>query len=423
MKNNYNLLERHFANLLKNNPGIKAIIKQSYQFAMWLLHKQPCKKNTEYKLIAYTDGDKKESFFGYYDKSPISPDGRYILYHSSAVNTKNKPDLVVPVEIIAQDISSNAIVLHIPSTAYNWQQGCRAQWLNNDLFVFNDFDENRRKYIARVWSVASLKEEKVFDYPVQDAYHTQYFLSLNYRRLMTLRPDYGYRNLPILSETELTEKTNDGIWKIDYDSGKIVLLVSLSALCDIGSNRRMTTAIHKVNHIMISPSSRQFIFIHRYYIGKSRFHRLMHADSVTGALSLLAEGIVSHCCWINEQTILAYLSGQNRKAAYWMIDLATRGFTCVAGGRLDPYGDGHPHIHGDWFVTDTYPDKARMQHLMLMNWKTGEIRELGRFFHDFSHTSETRCDLHPRFSPDGSSVFFDSVFSGKRQLYKMELFS
>ena len=34
---------------------------------------------------------------------------------------------------------------------------------------------------------------------------------------------------------------------------------------------------------------------------------------------------------------------------------------------------------------------------------------------------ETRCDLHPRMSHCNRFVFFDSVFSGKRQLYRMEL--
>jgi Tol biopolymer transport system component len=77
-------------------------------------------------------------------------------------------------------------------------------------------------------------------------------------------------------------------------------------------------------------------------------------------------------------------------------------------------------VHGDWFVTDTYPDKARMQHLIMANWKTGEARKLGEFFHGFEYDGQTRCDLHPRFSPDGKSIFFDSVFDGRRRLYRLD---
>ncbi len=61
-----------------------------------------------------------------------------------------------------------------------------------------------------------------------------------------------------------------------------------------------------------------------------------------------------------------------------------------------------------------------MQHLLLCNWKSGEIRRLGEFFHGFAYFGETRCDLHPRFSPDGKKIYFDSVFNGRRGLYVME---
>jgi Tol biopolymer transport system component len=62
-----------------------------------------------------------------------------------------------------------------------------------------------------------------------------------------------------------------------------------------------------------------------------------------------------------------------------------------------------------------------MQNLILINMRNNEIIEVGEFFHGFKYKGETRCDLYPRFSPDKKYAFFDSVFSGRRQLYKMEL--
>jgi hypothetical protein len=115
------------------------------------------------------------------------------------------------------------------------------------------------------------------------------------------------------------------------------------------------------------------------------------------------------------------MRGPGNIDGYWIVDVNKGTFSPCLQSELAKYGDGHPHVYGDWFVTDSYPNKARMQNLLLCNWKTNEVRELGEFFHSFDFQGESRCDLHPRFSPDGRAVFFDSVFSGKRKLYRMEL--
>ncbi len=163
-------------------------------------------------------------------------------------------------------------------------------------------------------------------------------------------------------------------------------------------------------------------FIHRFFIGKRRFDRLLLGEKDGATLTLLANNrMVSHCFWADNNTILGYLRGPDSKDAYWLIDVDTGEFERLPNNALEGYGDGHPHVYKDWFVTDTYPDKARMQHLLLCNWKTGEVRELGQFFHGFQYKGETRCDLHPRFSPDGKSVYFDSVFSGVRKMYRMDV--
>jgi len=313
-------------------------------------------------------------------------------------------------------------IFTVESSAYNWQQGARAHWLDDDLFIFNDFDTVRHQYCARVFSVSSQDEERRFDMPVQASCAQGYYLSLNYQRLMSLRPDYGYRNLSALSRAALQRTDGDGIWRVDYETGESRLLISFSQMCEVGSRLEFDSAIHKANHVMISPLGNQFIFLHRYYIGQRRLDRLILADSQTGEMRLLADyRMVSHCFWVDSNTVLGYMRGPGNKDGYWLLDVETGEFKPCLQDKLAGYGDGHPHVYGDWFVTDTYPDKARMQHLLLCNWKTGEVKELGEFFHGFDYVGETRCDLHPRFSPDGKAVFFDSVFTGQRQLYRMEL--
>lgn len=422
MASNYSALERLAAKYLSKAPGLKKTIKGAYQYANWLLYRKKHQSETAYPLTQVAPDFSGENFFGYYDKSPVCPAGTHILSHRCENPSLSLLGPGAPVELVVQSLESGDILTRASSGAYNWQQGCRAHWLNDDLFIFNDYDASAGAYIARVFSKDRTNEVRRFDFPVQDSYGTDYFLSINYRRLLSLRPDYGYRNRPPMSQEELNDLENDGIWTVDYESGESRLLVTLKQLCQLENKPEFGDALHKVNHVMISPSGKKFIFLHRYYLGKRRFDRLVLADARSGELRLLADHeMVSHCFWADENTILGYLRGPDGQDAYWLIDLASLRFSRVADGAFDSYGDGHPHVHGDWFVSDSYPDKARMQHLRLCNWKTGEIKDVGEFFHGFSYSGETRCDLHPRFSPDGKSVYFDSVCTGVRKLYKVDL--
>ena len=410
-------IERTIARFLSKAPFLKQVAKTVYSRLVFIRHKKNYNYQTSFDLKK--NSSETESFFGYYDKSPANRDG-LVLGHIFSNPTANLPSSDNSIEVALFSPGLVDKVWSADAFAYNWQQGARLHWLNDELFIYNDFDSAEQCYVSKVVSSKTLQQVKSFALPVQDSYGTDYFLSLNYRRLMTLRPDYGYRNLPDMSEAELKDLDNDGIWRVDYQTGESVLLVSLAQMCNVLPRSEFSGALHKANHVMISPDGSQFIFLHRYLIGQRRFDRLMLADAKTGELKLLSDyGMVSHCFWADDKTILGYMRGPENKDAYWLVDIDSCSFTHFSA--LDGLGDGHPHVHGDWFVADTYPDKSRMQHLNLVNWKTGEVKKLGEFFHGFEYSGETRCDLHPRFSPCGKKVYFDSVFSGKRSLYVMEI--
>lgn len=415
----YSGLERSVARLLGRFPAVKSFAKYSYSRLVYFKSKKNYRRHSLVEPFSFLDFEAESSFFGYYDKSPENYNG-LTLAIVSAYSTQRPPSVEHQV-LLTVFRNSRQVRLQLPVRAYNWQQGCRAHWLTDDLLIFNDFELDQG-YVARVCSVLKEGIVKEFSRPVQDSYGTEYFISLNYQRLMSLRPDYGYRNLPSLKKNELNDLENDGLWRVDYETGNSRLLVSLADACKINPLAEFKHAVHKFNHVMISPDGSRFIVMHRYLAGQRRFDRLLLADAGSGELELLSDyGMVSHCFWADSNIILGYMRGPGEKDGYWLVDVNTGEFTPLLQDKLSQYGDGHPHVHGDWFVTDTYPDKARMQHLLLCNWKTGEVKEIGEFFHGFDFKGECRCDLHPRFSPDGKAVYFDSVFSGKRQLYRMEL--
>ena len=102
-------------------------------------------------------------------------------------STKLLSDPNEPIRLVLYSADGSEELWSEQVSAYNWQRGVRAQWLDNNRFIFNSFDDHRQCYCFKVVAVDSPAEDKTFDLPVQDTYRTSYFLTLNYRRLATFR--------------------------------------------------------------------------------------------------------------------------------------------------------------------------------------------------------------------------------------------
>lgn len=421
MGNNFSRFERLVARGLSVSPGLKAWAKKSYQRVVYFRHKKPhaCETRHGLKMVS---GNAPESFFGYYDKSPVSPDGAHIIYQSTTQPTQLPPDPLKPVEVVCQNLQTSDVVARLDSAAYNWQQGTKLQWIGPDRFAFNAYDRESACYVAQVYDLAQGKVAQTLPMPIYDCYGDQFALTLNFDRLARLAPDYGYF-CHMDRDLHLKALDDDGIWRMDMSTGEDRLILSLQTLAQLCPLTSMQGAKHSVNHIMIAPDGKRFMVIHRWYQSGRRYDRLVVCAVDSSSPTVVAdEGMVSHCFWRNSAQIFSYLRSSG-KDAYFMLNADTGAVRQVGEGIIDGFGDGHPHIHGSKVVFDTYPNKARMKKLFLYDLDDGALEELGEFFEGFKFYAETRCDLHPRFSPNGKQVFFDSVHNGRRELYAISLAS
>lgn len=137
---------------------------------------------------------------------------------------------------------------------------------------------------------------------------------------------------------------------------------------------------------------------------------------------LADDKMVSHMCWIDPNTVFGFLRHEGKDGFYY-IDINTGEYRECAALTSLGNGDGHPSCHGEWITVDTYPDKSRMQHLYLYNRNTDKIYNLLEVFQGIKYQGESRCDLHPRFSPDGRRIYFDTVYEGSRRLAYIDIAS
>ncbi len=414
--------ERLIASLLSATPRLKGFIKKIYVTVNYVFYRKNYRSKVSVHLkqginLIQPLEEKDETFFGYYDKSPENANG-WIIFNETTLRTTKQPSANSPLWInIINRITKECIPIGY-SFSYNWQQGSRAQWIDSNRMAYNLFDGS---YRCAIYNIKDKSVERLFDYPIQDSYSDKFYLSINYSRIMRLRPDYGYRNLPLLPDNEMNCLDNDGIWKVDIPTGNSSLILSLKDIVNLSWKETFKNALHKVNHVMISPDGEKFIFIHRWYIGKQRFDRLILSNFKK--LTVLAdENMVSHMCWIDSNTLFGYLR-HNGKNGFYYIDINTAEYKeCVSLTNLGN-GDGHPSVHGEWITIDTYPDKSRLQHLYLYNMVTDKVYKLLEVFQGIKYQGQSRCDLHPRFSPDGKRIYFDTVFEGNRRLAYVDISS
>ena len=403
-------------NKLKNSFLFPVLVYLRYWIIRYIINREFISHKLERgSKIKPVDSD--ITFFGYYNISPENENDEILFLKVG--QEKVRGSLFEPANIMLKK-SDGSISKIAETKAWNWQQGCMLQWLssNNEQILFNDYDEERDKYISRVIDKDG-RQLKTFNIPVNNVSKCgKYALSLNYDRLAKMRPDYGYFNK---TNSNLPPDNQDGIWHLDLTNEEYRLVISLKHLREISYSETMNGAIHKVNHIDISPSSNRFMFLHRWVGSKGRFMRLITANPDGSNLQIMNGDIMtSHCCWIDSKYILSYCEYKGQRGYFKFLDQSTE---VDFFSKKMPSVDGHPSVSPDekWLITDTYPDKARMSYLYLHNIEKDEIHTLGRFHQPLRYKKEIRIDLHPKWSVDGSSVFFESGHSNFRKLYRMSI--
>ncbi|HVU32225.1 MAG TPA: hypothetical protein VHE61_02240 [Opitutaceae bacterium] len=327
-----------------------------------------------------------------------------------------------PLQIGIVDLCGDAGWQPLAETrAWNWQQGCMLQWLNGGRegrIIFNDRRDGR--FVSRIIDVRN-GTEQLIDRPVYgvNALGTV-AVSLNFSRLQHQRPGYGYPGVPDAWAGTLAP-SDDGLHAVDLRTGASRLILSVAAAAARDPRPEFADRMHRFNHAQFSPGGVRFACLHRWKTPDEEVGhtRLLTMDSDGSDLRCLAdEGLVSHYDWCDDRRVLAWATHCGRDR-YFLFD-ETGSASPVGEGVLTC--DGHCSYSPDrrWILTDTYPDREQHRTLLLFHVPTGRRVDIGRFLSP-SVDWQIRCDLHPRWSPDGRHVCIDSIHEGSRQMYVLDI--
>lgn len=417
-----NSLEKLVYDLLKRNPALKFLIRDAYQMAWDAL---PVKRINTDLTIHHREG----YYFGFHDKCPFSPDDSKLLagkYTIPVRSPRPNEELIIGYFDGEHHMNFNEVTR---TKAWNWHQGSQLQWRGNSSeFAFNDFKDG--SLITRIIDSQNGKEREAHGPIATISPDGNWGIGYNFLRVQKLMPGYGYlsdstNNLDAIP-------SNDGLYRIDFNTGESKLIVQIKDICQLDVEDSMKDGKHYFSHAIIAPGGKRVMFLHRWIKNdyRLRWSRMFACDlDGQNLYKFPTHQMVSHMGWKNESQILAYCRLGNNKDGYVLFDdLGSGNYKEIASGLLT--SDGHPSYEntGRFFVTDTYPNRRRHQKLIIFDEENKKLHQLGSFYHPKKYASEDlvgplRCDLHPRWNRNGNLICFDSVFSGKRSLCTVDVSS
>lgn len=413
--------------------------------------------NSQARIIFQTD-ESASHFFGYYYPSPLKH-GKLLCHRVTFDGRNIEPSDNCQVgwwDIIQKEFHKIG-----ETTAFNWQQGSMLQWLPDspDHIIFNTEKANRGHS-----KIVDLEGNLVRELPVSIySLHPEgrFALGIQFEHLAYCREGYNYSSV-FDPQWDKTINPEDGIFRIDLETGKKNKIISTEALTQSCALEHQKETHHWLEHMMWNHSGSRFAFFHRWSpqdsTGSKHITRLYTANADGSDLFCFPDsGFYSHMGWRDDKnfTIWGALSKQstavNRvppvirailRPIYDQLSSALPGKVreslLPTGGYIefeDKKEEGHYlnedlntiNGHNTWsknrryMLADTYQDKDSYRHLFIYDHHTQKIIPIGKFFSPFND-SYYRCDLHPRFNEDETAVIIDSAHqNNKHQMFIIDI--
>lgn len=368
-------------------------------FLRWAAGRLIIRTSSGFTIIRHPEY--RNTFHGYYDVScfnPKNPD--ILLLHVTNASMFKRPDPTKPLYVVVWD-RNKSIELYKSSPIYswNWQQGARATWVNNETIIYNTYDTQSGTY--RAIKVNIMTGDLLFyKYPVQSICN-DYIVSIDYAWMSNIRRDYGYFNRQV-------NKPSYGLILLDFKGQKLLELPYDIINKKITKSYGQNVEKLKVNHVLISDDCETILFLIRYFVNGERITDLAQCSRDGNWSVILRNCNLSHYCFVTNDKILASISYKG-KFGWAIINLNGKIITFKSNV------DGHPFKIGvDSYICDTSPSKFKVRYLYKMNESLLASSEIFSYREYWKLNGEIRVDMHPTASKNGANVQVDLCDSKHR---------
>lgn len=375
-------------------------------------------------------------FFGYYGISPWNRSQTRMIFLEADFNDR-LPKVGEEARICLMEVSDGSMRIVGTTRSWNMQQGAMLLWnpRNPDTeFFYNDIVDGE---LCSVLYNIETGCRRLFP-PLSGTGHTGKFLpSVSYGRVSRMRPVVSYGGVED-PNPQIAHPDNDGVYLVDLDTGERRLLVSFRAAADAIAERHPEIRDREmwIEHVELSPDDRRLMFMPRTWGNDPSGNNLetaMYTIAVDGTDMrpvIPYDGYASHYGWGRggQLVVTANPGGKDSDKVHLLInDDGKMEYRVI--GKIPWGGGAHCCFDGTgrWIVTnrknksggsyrdevwlyDTLNDKVHL--LASMDMVSGKY--MG---------GDTRCDIHPRWSPDNTMICVDAMdpATETRQVFVLEL--
>jgi hypothetical protein len=408
------------------------------------------------KVVRITDGgsSKNPTYHGFFfyscsplDQLQFDPKGRYMLgmsvsFEGREVRATDRGEIGII------DLKDNNKWTRIgQTTAWNWQQGCRMGWIpgSSKEVIWDDRSDDGKSFVSHIFNTRT-KEMRTLPRPIYTVSPDGFTaLTHDFERM-----EHGGTNFVGLQDKyrNIWAPEGTGIWRMDIRNGKSVKIVSVRQMARLMYPDNLPSdTLGGLLYIFregFNHSGRRLIVfvkdVRRKSQGETKIRTVGYSMTPEGKDIRYLYEEPSHHYWIDDETIMDNVDvvppgGGDPLGGYYVFKDDGTG---KPKKMLWTAPNGHDVYHpgGNWIITDTYSTNDPgenynlngYEYLYMYHIPTKKFVALGKFEYRIGGRYSNldpgiyRVDLHPRLSPDGRSVSFDSTHEGLgRQIYLVDI--
>lgn len=256
-----------------------------------------------YEIQRATNGP-QHHLFGFHDLISFNQSGEKLL--SLEADVINRPPLAGELFGVGYSLWEEQRFVRLgETTAMNYPQGARQQWLSNQEFIVNNKVGDH--WGADIYDVELGKKVLSVDQPAHCVtFDGKWAFSFNYARVFRLG-GYGYNGIEDATQNE-PAPNNDGIIKTDLKSNHSELLISIADVIKVDpSTSSDNSSHHYVTHLCLSPDNQRLAFLHRFFLPDGGIRTRLMTIGVNGDnCRCLASGFLSHFDWKDNHHIFIW---------------------------------------------------------------------------------------------------------------------